>query len=430
MIKKILLISPQPFFQWRGSPIRVAFNALALAELGHRVDLLTLPIGEEKKITGVRVFRVANPLGLRNIPIGPSLAKILFDILILLKGISLCLTNRYDVIHGVEEAGFIGAILAKLIGARAIFEKHSDPFSYKKGLLKNIVLRLYAGVEKLSVKMSDAVICTGPGLVRQVEAMKTTTRAFHIFDIPSSLVDSEESQAVAIRREQQESEDEVIVTFVGSFASYQGVELMFAAIPIVLAQCPNARFIIIGGSAAEIKKQTNKFIKLGIEKHVNFLGKVAPDILPNYLRASDILLSPRASGVNSPLKILDYMKAGRSIVATDIPSNRLMLDEKQAMLTPANPERFALGICTLVIDKQQRKTMGAINFDLYQNKYNFTQYCELMSSCYASVLDKKYQHKIGIPLKEKHALSACVCEIFPRCFIEQFEIISELACFI
>ena len=344
MKEKILLISPQPFFQWRGSPIRVAFNASALTELGYSVDLLTLPIGEKKEIEGVRVIRVANPFRLRNIPIGPSLAKVFFDLLILLKGLSLCLKNRYDVIHGIEEAGFIGAILAKLFRAQVIFEKHSDPFAYKKGMLKNVILRLYAGVEKLTVKMSDAVICTGPGLVRQVEVMKTGTRVFHVFDIPSSLVECEKNRVAAVSKELQKSKDDVLITFVGSFAVYQGVELMFAAIPLVVAHCPRARFVIIGGSAAEIEAQKAKCIELGLEQRVSFLGKIAPDVLPNYLRASDILLSPRASGVNSPLKILDYMKAGRAIVATDIPSNRLVLDDNNAMLMHPVPEDFARGI--------------------------------------------------------------------------------------
>ena len=81
-MKKILLISPQPFFQWRGSPIRVNFNIQALAQLGYAVDLLTLPIGERRKLEGVNVIRVANPFRIEQIPIGPSLYKIFFDILI------------------------------------------------------------------------------------------------------------------------------------------------------------------------------------------------------------------------------------------------------------------------------------------------------------------------------------------------------------
>lgn len=395
MNEKILLISPQPFFQWRGSPIRVAFNVQALTELGYDVDLLTLPIGEEKEIPGVRVIRVANPFRLRNIPIGPSLPKVFFDLLLLLKGIRLCLANRYDVVHGIEEAGFIGAILAKMIGARVIFEKHSDPFSYKKGMLKNLILRAYAAVEKLSVKMADAVICTGPGLVRQVEKMKTGTRAFHVFDIPSSLVEPDEAKVAEVSRKLRSNEDDVLVSFVGSFALYQGVELMFAAIPQVLAHCAQARFVVIGGSEAEISAQKSHFASLGLSSRVNFLGKIDPDILPNYLRASDILLSPRASGVNSPLKILDYMKAGRAIVATDIPSNRLVLSDDNALLMHSSPTEFARGISILVEDRQKREAMGVVNHEAYTSKYNFDQYRELLSSCYATVLEKEYQFKLG-----------------------------------
>jgi len=393
--EKVLLISPQPFFQWRGSPIRVAFNALALAELGYDVDLLTLPIGERKEIEGVRVIRVANPFRLRNIPIGPSFAKLSFDALILLKGIQLCLKNKYSVIHGIEEAGFIGVLLAKLIHAQAIFEKHSDPFSYKKGKLKNLVLHLYAAIETLTIRMSAAVICTGIGLVRQVEAKKTSTRAFHIFDIPSSLNEFEEQKVAAVKRELQKSEGDVFITFVGSFALYQGVELMFDAIPLVAANCSRARFIIIGGSEVEIEAQRAKFKALGLEQRVKFLGKIAPEVLPNYLRASDILLSPRASGVNSPLKILDYMKAGRAIVATDIPSNRLLLSDENAMLTQPDPDAFSRGICALVNDAQKRQVMGTANYSLYTDKYNFESYRELIASCYASVLKKEYQFKIS-----------------------------------
>lgn len=404
MKEKILLISPQPFFQWRGSPIRVAFNVLALTELGYNVDLLTLPIGEKRKIAGVNVIRVANPLGLKNIPIGPSLPKIFFDLLLLLKGISLCLKNQYNVVHGIEEAGFIGVILARLIGARAIFEKHSDPFSYKKGKLRNLILRLYAGVEKLSVKMSDAVICTGPGLVQQVDAMGTSTRASHVSDIPSSLVEFEEGEAAAVRRKLKKSQDEVLVSFVGSFALYQGVDLMFAAIPLVIEKCPQSRFIIIGGSTKEIEEQKNKFRELGVEGQVSFLGKVSPDVLPNYLRASDILLSPRASGVNSPLKVLDYMKAGRSIVATDIPSNRLLLNENNAALTRPVPDGFSQGIIAMVEDKQRRQEMGKANYDLYKSKYNFDNYCEQLGSCYSSLLNNSHHFQICVDTKRHKKL--------------------------
>ncbi len=387
-MKKILLISPQPFFQWRGSPIRVGFNVLALTQLGYQVDLLTLPMGERREIPGARILRVANPLGIENVPIGPSLAKLFFDFLILVQGISLCLKNRYDVVHGIEEAGIIASLLARLIGARVIFEKHSDPFSYKKGILRNLVMNLYSMVERIAVKCADGVIGTGPGLVSQVEAMGTGTRAFHIFDIPSSLEEPVVEEVARLRKELQQEEEEVLVTFVGSFAVYQGVDLMFASVSHVVTECPHVRFLVIGGSAEEIKERRAVLAEQGVEGNVSFLGKVAPDLLPNYLAASDILLSPRISGVNTPLKILDYMKVGRAIVATDVESNRLLVDENTAVLADPDPVAFAGAITSLAGDRRRRTEMGRASRHLYETRYNFQEYRQRLADCYSYILEK------------------------------------------
>ncbi len=386
-MKKILLISPQPFFQWRGSPIRVSFNAMALVKSGYSVDLLTLPIGERLDIEGVRIIRVANPFRVKNIPIGPSLHKIFFDVLILLKGIQLVRQTRYEVIHGIEETGMIAVILSRLINSKSIFEKHSDPFSYKKGFLKNCLLRVYSFVEHATVKRVDAVIGTGQGLVRQVEEMGTKTPAFHIFDIPSSLVEPSPENVSRVREELKKHEDEVLVTFVGSFAVYQGVDLLLQAIPEVVQGCPSARFIIIGGTEKEIKERKEQLQMSGSHEKVTFLGKIAPDKLPDYLAASDILLSPRISGVNTPLKLLDYLKVGRSILATDVEANRLILDEETAVLATPNPSAMATAIISLVSDADRREKMGLQGRRLYETKYNFHEYTKRLAACYAFVLN-------------------------------------------
>ncbi len=386
-MKKILFISPQPFFQWRGSPIRVNFNILALTELGYKVDLLTLPIGENREFNNGRVIRVANPLSIKNVSIGPSLHKIFFDVLILYKGLRLCMKNDYSVIHGVEEAGIIAVVLAKIFRARSIFEKHSDPFSYKKGFLKNSILTLYAQVEKLTVRLCDAVIGTGKGLVSQVEKMGYTTRAFHIFDIPSSLAEPSVEKIAQIRNGLVKRKGEVLVTFVGSFALYQGVDLMFATIPKVVKQNSSIRFIIIGGTDDEIAERQAMLKRLYVDAAVTFLGKIAPDVLPEYLYASDILLSPRISGVNTPLKILDYMKAGKSIMATDVPSHRLLLNEVTAVFAKPVPEQFAIALNRLAEDDEKRNQMGAAGRNLHETKYNFNNYRHQLAKCYEYVLN-------------------------------------------
>ena len=66
--------------------------------------------------------------------------------------------------------------------------------------------------------------------------------------------------------------------------------------------------------------------------------------IPGFLAMADVLVSPRAYGDNLPLKIFDYLAAGKPIVATDIPAHRALLDDESALLTGAWSPELASGI--------------------------------------------------------------------------------------
>lgn len=396
---RVLFLASQPFFEWRGSPIRLGFDTLALARNGWDVDFLTLPVGERRAIEGVRIVRAPNLIRARKVSIGPSLTKLFFDGVFLPQALGMALRRRHAVIHGVEDAGLIALLVARLTGAKAVFEKHSDPGSYcSKGLLQG-VMRAYAAVERFVMRHADAVIGTGPGLVRQVREFGRGTPGFLVPDIPSSLVDPSPADTAAARERmeaglsavgdgaaERPAAPRILATYVGSFASYQGIDLLFEAVPMALTSAPALRFVIIGGTPAEIETRRAALAARGLDARVLFLGKIPPDVLPGYLAASDLLLSPRIAGVNTPLKLLDYLKAGRAIVATDHEANRLILDETTALLTPLSPEGFAAGIASLANHPERREALVRKGGELLRTTYNFETFRRGLADCYAAIL--------------------------------------------
>ena len=385
-MRRILFISPQPFFEWRGSPIRVGFDLQALGELGYRVDFLTLPHGQPRDIPGVRMIRVPNVFFVRSVPIGPSAVKLAFDAVLLLWAFCLCVRHRYAAVHCVEDAGIIGVLTAWLRRSCLVFEKHSDPSSYRKGRLRNLVMAVYAAVERLTIRCAHVVIGTGPGLVEQARQVSTRAQVHHIFDIPSSLVEPSPERTAAVRQELVQSGDKWVVTYVGSFAVYQGVDLMFEAIPAAVKACPEARFVIIGGTAEDIEERTRRLREAGVDGNVTFPGRVPPDTLPDYLAASDVLMSPRQAGVNTPLKLLDYLKAGSAIVATDTEANRLILSEDVSLLVDAQPGAFAEGIVRLLRDDGLRTGLAAEGRKLIDTRYNFAEFKRRLAAAYEHAL--------------------------------------------
>lgn len=384
---KVLVISPQPFFQWRGTPIRVNYLVQVLAGLGYEVDLLTLPIGEKIEHEGVNIIRVSNPFRIRQIAIGPSLSKIFFDFLILVRGVGLIRNKKYAIIHGIEEAGIHAAIFSRLAGGKAIFEKHSDTVSHRGGIFKNLLLKIYGYLELFMMKKVHTIICTGPGLSAQLKNMGLPSRVFQISDIPASAVEPTIAEVAKKRNELLEQHDEMVVTFVGSFAPYQGIDLLMNTAVKVLKRNGNISFVIIGGKTGEIQKWKAILQKQKFQASVHFIGMVQPDSIPVYLAASDILVSPRKNGLNTPLKLIDYLKSGRPIVAANSIPNKLILNDGIALFAHPNPEEMAQAIISLFENPEKRKQLGQKGKEFYAANYSLDRFAEAVKSSYKHILD-------------------------------------------
>jgi glycosyltransferase involved in cell wall biosynthesis len=83
---------------------------------------------------------------------------------------------------------------------------------------------------------------------------------------------------------------------------------------------------------------------LGLSDKVIFLHKVPPSRVPFYIGLADVLVSPRLSGTNTPLKIYSWLKSGKPIVATNLWTHTQILSREQAVLVDPDPQSLAGGI--------------------------------------------------------------------------------------
>ena len=94
--KKVLIVSPQPFYEDRGTPIAVGQLAAALCSLDFDVDLLAYPIGTPVSFPGFRLLRGRRPFGIRSVRIGFSFRKILLDLAMLGRLRALVRSGQYE----------------------------------------------------------------------------------------------------------------------------------------------------------------------------------------------------------------------------------------------------------------------------------------------------------------------------------------------
>ena len=177
----------------------------------------------------------------------------------------------------------------------------------------------------------------------------------------------------------------MLVMYLGNFAAYQGVELMFEAIALVVRQRPEARFVIIGGSADDVAERRRWLARRNAGDAVIFPPHVNPDDVPDYLAASDILLSSRLGGRGAPLKHLDYLNANRPIVALDTQANRFYLDRSVALLTGVTAREFAEGVTRLIANPFLRQRLARNGRRLIEGSYDRPRLKRGLEACYGAL---------------------------------------------
>ena len=77
----------------------VYYRAVTMAELGADIDLVTYGYGDDVDLPGIRHLRVPKLPFVKNVPVGPSVRKLLNDVLMVLYTLRLCLATPYDAVH-------------------------------------------------------------------------------------------------------------------------------------------------------------------------------------------------------------------------------------------------------------------------------------------------------------------------------------------
>lgn len=388
------MIAPEPFFQIRGTPFSIYHRLKALSKLGHRVDLVTYHLGEDVSFENVKIFRIPKVPGIRHVKIGPSLAKLPLDAVLFSVAAAFFLRRRYDAVHTHEEAAVLGALLRKIFRVPHIYDMHSSlpqqfiNYNYFR-FLPGIFLKAAEIVERFILKNSDAVIAICPHL-REIAVNSGAGCRVDVIENVALIPARSTPELERVNRLKQELGigKRKVVTYTGTFEYNQGLEEVIEAIPAVLEECPDTAFVLVGGEPDQVEKIRALAGDRGVAESVVLPGRKPLEQMPFYMEMSDILLSYRKIGTNTPLKLYSYLWSGRPTVATGLLVNTQVLNEDVAVLTDPSPEAFADGIIKLLKDKKLRMEMGRKAKRLAEMKYTYEIYLGKIRDLYDRI-DKK-----------------------------------------
>ncbi len=391
------MLTPEPFFQPRGTPFSVYHRAETLGKLGYEVDILTYPLGKDVKLENVNIYRIPKIPFIKHVKVGPSLTKLPLDFLLFIEAFVKLLSGKYDCIHSHEEAVFIASLLKIIFGKPSVYDMHSslpqqlENFDF---IRNKTIIRIAKVLERWALKISDITIVICPALRDTVRNIAPTKQVILIENVAGS-DDCEVPPSVLKKiREELGIDSQPVILYAGTFEPYQGLDILIGGIPLVVRDYPQVRYVLAGGDPHQVEEMKRLAESLKVGDNVLFLGKRPPDDIPPLLAMADILVSPRKKGTNTPLKIYSYLRSGKPIVATDLSTHTQVLTKETAILTEPEANSFAQGIIDLLKDEELRKTIGRRGRELAETEYSYEMFVkktELVYEYIEGLISKGYR---------------------------------------
>ncbi|MBU1863692.1 MAG: glycosyltransferase family 4 protein [Candidatus Omnitrophica bacterium] len=183
-----------------------------------------------------------------------------------------------------------------------------------------------------------------------------------------------------------------LVVYIGQLNGAQYTHLFVKAVSKIREKNPHTRYLIIGsGSKSRDLQELAKCLK--VDDAIMFLGALRHEMVPQYLAAADIAVAcfedNEITRCKSPLKVVEYLSAGKAIVASAVGEVKTMLEGCGILVKPGSSDALAEGVQRLLNDDTLIETMGLLARQKAEEKYNWPRVAKELINAYAVALGKK-----------------------------------------
>lgn len=232
-------------------------------------------------------------------------------------------------------------------------------------------------VERFVWQRADAIV-TITSYFRDL-ILETGVAPERVFVIPNAVDDAAFRAAGdgAEVRARLGLDGKVTIGYVGAINFWRRVDLLVNAFAHLAARHPSAHLVLIG-DGPDREGVAERARALGLDGRVTFTGKVPHAEIPAHLAALDVAVIPHSNTYGSPMKLFEYMAAGRLVVAPWLPPIVSVIgeDDGGVLFPPLDEAGLTAALDGLLADPIRRRTLGARAREKVMSDYVWRRHAE------------------------------------------------------
>ncbi len=389
------MVAACPFPANHGSAASIREMSDTLSDMGHSVHIVTYPTGQEEiPIRRAKVHRTAAFRPETNAKVGPSSEKFLLDFHLLRLLCRVIRQERIDIIHAHNYEGALIGVMAKWLTGR--------PLLYNAVNLMTDELAGYRFIRPawLAHGLARGLDWFTPIFPDHITAVSPELRDWFVeHGVPAAKVDMVpagiepglfDHPAPERFREKFHLSDRPVVMYTGVLNAFQRVDYLLRAFAVALREKPDALLLVVSPLISEAHEKEHKHLadELGISQSITWISPHTLEDLPSLLALADVCVVPRPECPGHPVKLLNYMLAGKPIVsfAGGAKGVRHLHD---ALIVPNHDcEALGRGIVTLLNDRSLAGELGANARATVLAEFDWRQICRRIERIYDGLLGK------------------------------------------
>lgn len=304
----------------------------------------------------------------------------------------------YDLFHERYNLLSVGGALAsRRLGIPLILEVNADLLEQRrlKGKPVRGLRRLYAvWATRFCFNTAALIVSVSPQLTRhlQQEWQIPTQR---LVTLPCAA----DTEAFDVReysdkfQKQLGLNGEPVVMWIGGFYRWHDLKILIDSFARVCEQVPDAKLVLVGDG--ETRSQVNRQAEeRGVREATIMTGAIPHTQIPEMVSIADVVVAPAPpigageGGTGTPLKLFEYMAAGKAIVASAVSQARDVIEngETGLLVEPADSEAFSGAITSLLNDPAERRRLGLNARKRAEEKHSWQQYVCRLEEMYRQVV--------------------------------------------
>ena len=389
-VYKVVMVAACPFPANYGSPAAIREMSVTLAEMGHEVHVVTYPNGDELELGNVKVHRVGGKGRGGGIKVGPSREKPGLDWEMIWRVCRVVREEGIEIIHGHNcEGGLIGAAAKMITGRPLVYHavnQMRDELHTYRFIRPDWVAKGLAGfLDWVTPKGADEVIAVTPELEKGLAGCGRRVTMVPCGIKPAMFTGGRPEWV----RERYGIKGRRVVMYTGVTSAFQRIDYLLRGFAVAHEAAPDSALMVVSPLGDEPERAGHEALAKELGLEVIWAGPHTLEELPDYLACADVTVVPRCDCPGHPIKLLNYMMAGKGSVCF-AGAAKGVTHNVDAWVAPDHDWRaLGEGMALLLRDRELAERLGAEGRRSATERFDWRRLCEGVEEIYGRVLAKR-----------------------------------------